>query len=375
MLCYDSFAWNSALSGTYPVSLMKINISGLCFGYTGMAQHTRYFSTALGSIHDVYLVAWDEPETEDDTVPRYLQTTGSHPDADVGIGIGPLERMNEITGRYRIGFVVWETTILPGTALRTLKELDEIWVPSAWGRSVLVGNGIPAERVFVIPEGVDPGIFRVRDQGTRDMSRPFRFLCVGKWENRKGIADLAIAYSREFHPSEPVELILHCFNPHPPGFNTGVALGRLGLPAHAPIHTSAPVSRTELVDLYNSCDVFVLPTRAEGWGLPIIEALSCGLPVIATNYSAHTEFLNNDNGYLIDVTEMIPVNDPYFYGTEPAGVWAQPDIEHLQQLMRRAYREDAERKQKGQQARQDVIERWTWQHAAQKAHLRLQNLF
>ena len=354
---------------------MKINIFGLCFGTDGMAQHTRYFSAALGSFHDVSLVPWDTPATTDETVPRFLHTGEPHPVADVGIVIGPIERMNEIKGRYRIGFIVWETTLIPETRLNILKTLDEVWVPSSWGRMILVDNDLPGERVHVIPEGVDPTIFRIRGPETQTVSRPFRFLCIGKWENRKGIADLALAYSREFSPAEPVELILHCFNPYLSGFSIKGALGKLDLPAHAPIHTSDPVSRATLVDLYNACDVFVLPTKAEGWGLPIIEALSCGLPAIATNYSAHTDFLNNDNGYLIDVAEMIPADDPFFYGVDILlGVWAQPNIDHLQQLMRRACSENAERKQKGQQAQRDVMDHWTWQHAAQAAHQRLQTL-
>lgn len=353
---------------------MKINIFGYCFGTMGMAQHSRYFSSALGLLHEVALVAWDAPATECETLPRYLRASGPDPGADISIGIGTHRRMNEVTGRYRIGFIVWEGTIIPETGLHNLRNLDEIWVPSTWGRSILIQNGLPAARVHVIPEGVDPDIFRAMEPSAYVRPRPFRFVCVGKWETRKGIPDLALAYSREFDPDEPVELVLHCFNQHIPDFNISDALRNLNLPAHAPIRTSEPVSLGELVALYNECDVFVLPTRAEGWGLPLIEALSCGLPVIATNYSGHTDFLNNDNGYLIDVAEMIPVDDRYFYGNDAVGVWAQPDIGHLQQLMRRAYQNADERKQKGKQGRRDVIDRWTWKHAAQTAHQRLQNL-
>jgi glycosyltransferase involved in cell wall biosynthesis len=286
-----------------------------------------------------------------------------------------MERMVEVAGMYRIGFVVWETTRIPRSKLRVLQTLDELWVPSAWGRAILMANGLSPERVHVVPEGVDPETFRPSEPGARDSASPFRFLCVGKWENRKGIADLARAYSREFEASEPVELILHCFNPYLPGFSISAALRELDLPPHAPIRTSNPGSRASLVALYGGCDVFVLPTKAEGWGLTIIEAMSCGVPAIATDYSAHTDFLHHDNGYLVAVAGMVPVHDPYFYRADgDLGVWAQPDTEHLQQLMRLAYREGAERRQKGERARQEVISHWTWRQAAQKAHRRLQAL-
>ena len=282
--------------------------------------------------------------------------------------------MVEVVGRYRIGFMVWETTVVPERKLRVLRTLDEVWVPSQWGRLVLLENGLPEDRVHVIPEGVDPLIFRPKEATPDDMTRPFRFLCVGKWEVRKGVADLALAFAREFGPVEPVELILHCFNPYLRGFDIGLALESLKLPSHAPIRTSNPLTLPRLVALYGACDALVHPAKAEGWGLPIIEALACGIPAIATNYSAHTEFLNDDNGYLVDVKQMIRVDDPFFYGVEePLGVWAQPDLDHLQVLMRRAFENGSERRHKGQQARRDITSRWTWQEAAAIAHRRLKD--
>jgi glycosyltransferase involved in cell wall biosynthesis len=291
--------------------------------------------------------------------------------ADIGIGIGPIERMAEVVGRYRIGFMVWETTIIPQRKLRILKTLDEVWVPSEWGRVVLLENGLPEDRVHVVPEGVDPSVFQPTEAPPDDAQRRIRFLCVGKWEVRKGVADLALAFAREFGPAEPVELILHCFNPYLRGFDIGLALESLNLPPHAPIRASHPLPLSRLVALYGACDALVHPTKAEGWGLPILEALACGIPVIATNYSAHTEFLNDGNGYLVDVARMIPVQDPFFYGVEePLGFWAQPDLEHLQELMRRTFENSLERRGKGLQARH-VAQRWTWQHAAAIAHRRL----
>ena len=172
-----------------------------------------------------------------------------------------------------------------------------------------------------------------------------------------------------------MELILHCHNPYLPGFDIDRALASLQLPAHAPIRASKPLPLPALAALYGACDVLVLPTKAEGWGLPIIEALACGIPAIATNYSGHTMFLNDDNGYLVDVERMIPVDDPFFYGSgEPLGVWAQPSVDHLQALMRRAFADAAERRRKGQQARRDVVRQWTWDDAARVAHRRLQEV-
>lgn len=351
-----------------------VTVFGHWVGAFGFASHTRQFSAALAKIEDVLAAPLDITRT----APRLRKR---REDDRIGLGIGPIETMTYVSGRCRIGFVVWETTVVPREKLRILRKLDEIWVPSHWGRRVFLDNGLPEDRVHVVPEGVDPALFHPAgssiaplhettwDEGTRDEgTRPFRFLCVAKWETRKGNADLARAFAREFKPNEPVELIFRC-SYH--GANPAEALASLDLPPHPPIRITTRVPFSRLSELYSTSDVMVLPTKAEGWGLPILEALSCGIPVIATNYSGHTEFLNDANGYLIDVASMVKVEDPAFYWEEDVGVWAQPDLDHLQALMRRSFENPTERRRKGVQGRSDVLERWTWDHAAQIAQQRL----
>ena len=51
-------------------------------------------------------------------------------------------------------------------------------------------------------------------------------------------------------------------------------------------------------------DCGVFPARAEGWNLELLEMMSCNKPVIATNYSAHTEFCDDKNCMLIDIEDM-----------------------------------------------------------------------
>ena len=69
--------------------------------------------------------------------------------------------------------------------------MDEVWTASQWGKEVMVHNGLKAEKVEVVPEGVDPDIYypnpKKKDQST------FTFLSVGKWEARKGQIELCRA--------------------------------------------------------------------------------------------------------------------------------------------------------------------------------------
>src|SRR5207247_1086784 len=64
-----------------------------------------------------------------------------------------------------------------------------------------------------------------------------------------------------------------------------------------------------LAALYRSADCFVLPSRGEGWGMPLLEAMACGLPVIATDWSGPRDFLKEDWAYPLRVKRLVPARD------------------------------------------------------------------
>src|SRR5690606_22597079 len=113
--------------------------------------------------------------------------------------------------------------------------------------------------------------------------------------------------------------------------------------------------------IYTASDVFVLPSRGEGVGLPYIEAMSSGLPCIATGWGGQTDFITPDNGYLINYklkSTMFNKDDslaPHFYSLFSEDMeWADADVNHLRKIMRYAYENQDETKQKGKQAREDM---------------------
>lgn len=348
-----------------------INLHCFCFGILGVQQHGRYYASLLREFEEIALFPWDDVPAHELLPPfvvTALEKAADDTENNPGIGIGILNRMSLVSGSFRVASTVWETSRIPEQELAHLEGIDQVWIPSQWGRSVLVDNGIDSDRIRVIPEGVDTARFfpAPHDTSCTD-SRPFRFLCVGKWEQRKGIDILLRAWCQAFLPHENVELALHCHNPHLPNFQLEKALDALKLPPHAPILPSHPCHDHRMGDVYRNSDAFVLPTRGEGWGLPVIEAMACGLPVVVTNYSAPLEYANSTNAFLIDVEQMVPVNDHHHFDADTDfGKWAQPDREHLAQLLRYVYENREEASHRGQQAARDASENWTWRQSVSR---------
>jgi glycosyltransferase involved in cell wall biosynthesis len=116
----------------------------------------------------------------------------------------------------------------------------------------------------------------------------------------------------------------------------------------------------------------VLPTRGEGWGMPVLEAMACGLPAIATNWSGPADFLTPAVGYPLDVKAMVDAEArcPYYDGFQ----WAEPDAEHLRFLLREVFDHPDDARAKGLAAAADVAGNYTWQHVANRVTARLLEL-
>jgi glycosyltransferase involved in cell wall biosynthesis len=127
------------------------------------------------------------------------------------------------------------------------------------------------------------------------------------------------------------------------------------------------LSAARMAELYRSADCFVLPTRGEGWGMPILEAMACGVPAITTAWSAPTAFVNAQNGYLLPF-RMQPADQHqrYLRGAQ----WAEPNQDTLTDLLRQVAGNPTERIAKGQQAAQDAFG-WTWERAVNTVIQRL----
>ena len=173
---------------------------------------------------------------------------------------------------------------------RALRRSDRIILPSrATARDMVEGRFAPASRCVRIPHGVNP-IFRpistTADFTARyQTDRPF-ILSVGVLEPRKNHLIL-LDVLRELHrQGHYLELIII----GRPGWRWTNPLTIQKYQDLRPwVRILADVPDSDLVEFYNRAELFVYPSFYEGFGLPILEAMACGTPVIASNTSSMPE--------------------------------------------------------------------------------------
>lgn len=272
-----------------------------------------------------------------------------------------------IYGAARVGRTMFETDRIPDGWLDRCNAMDEVWLPSEFNRQTFAESGVDARKLKVVHAGVDTELFRP-DGRKLDIpqARSFNFLSVFDLEPRKGSDLLLKAYVSEFKADEDVALILKISQLNDPVTDPVAQIcyfiekeAGLSLEKCPPIILMKGfLSQQDMAALYASADAFVLPTHGEGYGRPLMEALSVELPVIATRWSGQLDFLRDENSYLIDIEGLVPaaVEEEIFAGH----LWAQPSLDHLRQLMRRVFSQRDEARARGQQGRRDMVANWDW---------------
>lgn len=291
------------------------------------------------------------------------------PDA-VHVSYSQADFFRRTSARYNVGYTMLEVTGLPEDWVAGCNQMDEIWVPASFNVETFRSSGVEVP-IHVMPLGVDPLYFNPRIRAER-VGDAFTFLSVFEWGERKAPEVLLRAFAREFGPREDVQLVLSVFN-RDPAVNVRREIAEMGLPRSAPISVMV---NPEFVDyqmgsLYRGADCFVLPTRGEGWGQPALEAMACGLPVIATGWGGIADFLDEEVGYPISYS-MTPAEArcTYYEGFD----WSEPDEGHLQARMREVVDGYEAAAAKGAKAAQRVADRYTWGHTASRIAARVREI-
>nr|BAL55296.1 glycosyl transferase family 1 [uncultured Bacteroidetes bacterium] len=218
-----------------------------------------------------------------------------------------------------------------------LYEADHIQVLSSFVRNQLLERGFGAQKVHLLPLGVDAQRFVRADAPP---SEPFRFLYVGRIELMKGVHWLLEAFRRLRLPSAELWLagpILEEMRPILRAYEGSFVY-------------KGEWQRERLPELYRQANVFVFPTVLDSFGLVLLEAMACGLPVIATSHSGAPDLIGPEEGWVVS---------PF-------------SVEALMEAMESAYRTGRDVLwSMGKRARQKVEQNYTLSHYQSRvaAHL------
>ena len=281
--------------------------------------------------------------------------------------------------KIHLCITTFETDRVPDFWLVPIRAMDYVITYSKFNYETFLSSNINIP-IHIVPHGVDINKFKPGLKTFPNLSslknNNFIFGANFDWTERKNPEALLEAYLKGFEGKKDVFLILKTFYRFPYEKSAEIIKNKIKeFKKKINFKSEYPkvVLITELLPgkdiphFYNSLHCFVSPTRGEGWNLPASESCACAVPVIATNWSAHLEFLNKDNSLLVDY-DLVTVKPkdipeaPQYHGHK----WANVKIDDLIDKMRYAYNNPDRMIKLGKKAREDMISKWTWDHAALK---------
>jgi glycosyltransferase involved in cell wall biosynthesis len=246
----------------------------------------------------------------------------------------------------------------------------DIVTPSSWSRRAFLQAGYAPERVHVIPHGIDPGLAAPLPSAERQAFRrslrleddEFAFLNVSAMTWNKGIGPLVAAFAlhRRSHPRSVLVLkggdylygpVLQpsldearrlCDAARDPALATAIRYVDNNLPWEM-------ISR-----LYRSVDAYIAPYRAEGFNMPVLEAMAAGLPVLVSRGGASDDFCSEEHSLKI-------ATDPKVC---EGGDYLEPRVESIVQQMNRVVEEAATRERLSRLGQAHAVRHFGWKQVA-----------
>ena len=267
-------------------------------------------------------------------------------------------------GKLNVGYTIWETTKIHPDWKRYINDnVDLCIVGCEWNVGVFKDSGVTVP-VKSVPHYVDAGVFDTAEPYNIQGLPPdhFAFYSIFQWQERKNPMGLIKAYWHAFTENEKVALILKTYRSNYSEQEKNAVRQSLQRLKYMFPYESYPkiylipdmLTNDEILSLHKRGDCYVTLDRGEGFGLSTATAAACGNPIISTGFGGVREYADEDNSYLVNYT-LTPVGGlpwcPWYLGEQ---LWAEPDVKHASDTMRRVYENREEAEQRGAKIREHV---------------------
>jgi glycosyltransferase involved in cell wall biosynthesis len=362
---------------------LKLSIHGNPSGYSGPAIHCQEFCRCLDKVGAEIKISGNTPINWRQ-VPVDIQAMEYPQVGDKPITISlesPIFWWRHLADRRKafIGYIVFEGDMIPfewATAC-IQDEVDEIWCPSNHTKyAILEGvrfffNKDIDEKVKVIPHGYCPNIFKPKGKkASLYKDDKFTFLYLGGWSqgfaDRKGLDIAYKAFRNEFKKTEDVKFVFKITGIYNrPGYKP-ISILKSIKTKYKPECSAImqDVKRDWLPAIYRGADVFLYPSKAEGFGMTALESMACGTPVMSSCFGGQTDFINKSNGWIISRGEKAWATDPYHI--YDFAKWFVTDWQEWAKQMRYVFENQAEVKRKRKKAL-GTVKKFTWKNTAKLA--------
>lgn len=273
-------------------------------------------------------------------------------------------------GKYHIGRVFWETDKLPLDFASNVQMLDEIWTGSQYNAMAIKNAGV-TKPIHIIPEAIDVKIDDSINPYITENKDSYKFYSIFEWTERKNPYGLLTAYFLEFQHDENVSLTIKTYvDSFTPEKKAEIKShirrikNSLGLAKYPPLYIYTNLmDRRQVYRFHKTFDCFISTHRGEGWGIPQMEALLMGKPVISTNCGGVHEYLRHgESAYLLKY-RLVPVieNSRNRQWYTPDQKWAQVEVDEIRKAMRWAVENQDEAKKIAEEGRKTITQCFNFQ--------------
>ena len=283
-------------------------------------------------------------------------------------------------GKYHVGFMYWETDQIPQIFADGLALVDEVWTGSQANFDAIRKAGV-TKPIFIMPQPMQTDIEWPNKYENEDFNK-FTFYSIFEWTDRKNPEALIKAYLQEFDGEKDVNLIIktYCRNfayTNKKMIRNKIQMIRDSLSLKKPPTILAYLDlmdRNQILKLHSTGDCFVSTHRGEGWGLPQVEAMLAGNPVITTGYGGVAEYLKPEMAHILpfEMTKLRGMTHSRFYNDNQ--YWADVDIKDVRKAMREVFDNKQASRKMGDMGSQFVEERLNFKRVGSEMLDRLKKI-